>query len=66
MATLLCPTHSNSHTHSHTLTLSLFSDLTVYCVVFAELGGHFEDAVVAFMMPPHEYDATCLREAMAV
>jgi len=31
----------------------------------SELGGHFEDAVVAFMMPPHEYDATCLREAMA-
>ena len=31
-----------------------------------ELGGHFEDIVVALMMPPADYDATSLRKAVKV
>jgi len=31
-----------------------------------ELGGHFEDIVIAMMTPPAEYDATSLRKAIKV
>ena len=31
-----------------------------------ELGGHFEDIVLALMMPPADYDATSLRKAIKV
>ena len=31
-----------------------------------ELGGHFEDIVVALMMPAADYDATSLRKAIKV
>lgn len=31
-----------------------------------ELGGHFEDIVIALMMPAADYDATSLRKAIKV
>ena len=31
-----------------------------------ELGGHFEEIVVALMMPAADYDATSLRKAIKV
>lgn len=31
-----------------------------------ELGGHFEDIVIALMMPTADYDATSLRKAIKV
>lgn len=31
-----------------------------------ELGGHFEDIVIALMMPAADFDATSLRKAIKV
>ena len=53
----------------------LYSSVTLYCVFLfkdlikdlkSELGGHFEDTVVALMNPPAEYDASLLRKAIKV